>query len=137
MIFDEDLEHMMRYDLEEACWFEVAAARLGSGLAAGPPNLAPLKELKQKLIAEGNTTEASYVDKISCAGLYLGKRRQETWPEIEMQCQCPHCGQHHIERRVFWECPSLAGSLHPEVQATQHLVRRGSKQEQRRSKAFG
>ena len=77
----------MRDDLEEACWYEAASARLGSGLAAGPPNLAPLKKLKQQLLAGGNTTEANYVDKISCAGLYLCLRRQETWPEIDRDWQ--------------------------------------------------
>ena len=80
MIFDNDLEHRLRDNLEEACWFEAATARLGSGLAMGPPNLAPLKKLKQKMNSDGDSISAGYVDKIACAGLYLGQRRQETWP---------------------------------------------------------
>ena len=97
LIFDNDLEHRLRDNLEEACWFEAATARLGSGLAMGPPNLAPLKKLNQRMNNDGDYIGANYVDKIACAGLYLGKMRQETWPEAQMNCECPHCGQQHTE----------------------------------------
>ena len=73
--------------------------RLCKGMAT-LPNHGPVRKVKQQFVNTGLVAEATYVNKVACAGLHLGRRREETWPDLVVDCCCPGVGR-RIRKYMF------------------------------------
>ena len=110
----EALEAALREDLLHSCWRTAGEQRNGKGLHV-PPTLAPVRKARAAFQAQGRHKEATYVEKVASAAVYLAARRAEVWPQLDLDSGCPWCGQEQTEEHAYWTCPRLPQHEAPEV----------------------
>ena len=94
------LETTVEALLTQQQWKAAAAKRLGGGLADGG-YLGPIERVRSDMLAAGDHRGAHIVQKIATAGVFLGDRRAEAWPE---HCDglCAQCGEREDEAHTYW-----------------------------------